>query len=37
LGVFAGVFLIVIFAGSQPVRDRLHRWRVAVVQWIDAV
>jgi hypothetical protein len=37
LGVFAGVFLVVSLAQSPPVRNRLHRCRVAVVQWIDAV
>ncbi len=37
LGVFAGGFMVVIFTGSRPMRNRLHRWRAAVVQWIDAV
>ena len=37
LGIFGGVFLVAICARNRPVRDRLHRWRVAVVQWIDAV
>lgn len=37
LGVSAGVCLVGIFARSRWVRNRLHRWRVAVAQWIDAV
>jgi hypothetical protein len=37
LGIFAGVFLLVIVAGSRPVRDRVQRWCAAMVQWIDAV
>jgi hypothetical protein len=37
LGIFAGVFLVVILARSQRVRNRVQRWRVAVVQWINAV
>lgn len=37
LGVFAGVFLIAILARSRPVRIRISRWRVAIVQWLDAV
>jgi Cys-tRNA synthase (O-phospho-L-seryl-tRNA:Cys-tRNA synthase) len=37
LGIFAGVFLVVILASSRKVRNRVHRWRVAVVQWINAV
>jgi hypothetical protein len=36
LGIFAGVFLVVIVARSRPVRNRVQRWRVAAVQWIDA-
>lgn len=37
LGIFAGVILLIIVARSRPVRNRLHHWRVAAVQWIDAV
>ena len=37
LGIFAGVFLVVIVARSRPVRNRVQRWRVAAVRWIDAV
>jgi subtilisin-like proprotein convertase family protein len=37
LGIFAGVFGIVILARSRPVRNRVQRWRVAAVQWINAV
>jgi hypothetical protein len=37
LGIFGGVLLIVILARCRPVRNRIHRWRVAIVQWIDAV
>jgi len=37
LGIFGGVFLVVIAGRSQPVRDRVQRFRAAVVQWVDAV
>ena len=37
LGIFGGVFVVVIVARSRPVRNRVHSWRVAVVHWIDAV
>lgn len=37
LGILAGIFLIVTLARSRPARDRMHRWRVAVVRWINAV
>lgn len=37
LGVFAGVFLVVILANSRGVRNWLHRWRGAFVQWVNAV
>jgi hypothetical protein len=37
LGVFGGVFLVVIVARSRPVRNRVQRCRDAVVQWINAV
>jgi hypothetical protein len=37
LGIFAGVFLVVIVARSRPVRNRVQRWRVAAVRWVDAV
>ena len=37
LGIFAGVFLVVIVARSRPLRNLVQRWRVAVVQWINAV
>ena len=37
LGVFAGVFLVVILARSRRVRDRIRRWRAAAVRWADAV
>ena len=35
LGIFAGVFLVIIIGRSRPVRDRFQHWRAAVVQWID--
>ena len=35
LGIFAGVFLVIILGRSRPVRDRFQHWRAAVVQWID--
>src|ERR1035441_9047378 len=34
LGIFAGVFLVVMVARSRPLRNQVQRWRVAVVQWI---
>jgi hypothetical protein len=37
LGCFAGVFLVVSLVRSQRVRKRVHRWCVAVNQWLDAV
>jgi hypothetical protein len=37
LGIFAGVFLVVLVARSRPVRNRVQRWRVAAVRWVDAV
>jgi hypothetical protein len=37
LGIFGGLVLVVIVARSRPVRDRVHRWRVAFVHWVDAV
>jgi hypothetical protein len=37
LGCFAGVFLAVSLVRSQRVRNRVHRWCVAVNQWLDAV
>ncbi|HOX56451.1 MAG TPA: PEP-CTERM sorting domain-containing protein [Candidatus Paceibacterota bacterium] len=37
LGIFAGVFLTVGLARNRQVRTRIHQWRTAVVQWIDAV
>lgn len=37
LGIFAGLFGAVGLVRSRPVRDRLHRCRVAIVQWVDAV
>jgi subtilisin-like proprotein convertase family protein len=37
LGILGGVFLVVIVGRSRQVRSQLRRWRVAAVQWIDAV
>jgi subtilisin-like proprotein convertase family protein len=37
LGIFGGIFLIVIVAKNRRVRDRIRRCRVAVLQWVDAV
>jgi hypothetical protein len=37
LGIFAGVFLVVIVARSRPLRNQVQHWRVAVVRWINAV
>lgn len=37
LGIFAGGCLLVVLARSRRVRNRLHRWRVGIVRWIDAV
>ena len=37
LGIFGGISLLVIVVRNPRVRDRLHRCRVAIVQWVDAV
>jgi hypothetical protein len=37
LGIFGGVFVLVIVGKSRPVRNRLHHWCVGVNQWLDAV
>jgi subtilisin-like proprotein convertase family protein len=37
LGIFAGVFLVVLVVRSRPVRNRVQRWRAAAVEWINAV
>jgi hypothetical protein len=37
LGIFAGGVLVVILVRSWRVRNRVHRWCVAVNQWLDAV
>jgi hypothetical protein len=37
LGVIAGVFLLVILARSRLVRNRVHRWHAAFVEWVNAV
>jgi hypothetical protein len=37
LSILAGIFLIVTLARSRWVRNHIHQWRVAMVQWIDAV
>ena len=37
LGIFGGVFLVVILARSQPVRNRVQCWRAAFVEWVNAV
>jgi len=37
LVIFAGLFGAVALVRSRRVRDRLHRCRVAIVQWVDAV
>jgi hypothetical protein len=37
LAIFAAVFLVVMVAQARPLRDRIRRWRVEIVQWIDAV
>jgi hypothetical protein len=37
LGIFAGVFLMVILVRSRPVLQRIHQLRAAVVQWLNAV
>jgi hypothetical protein len=34
VSVFAALFAVVGVARSQPVRDRMRRWRVAAGQWI---
>jgi hypothetical protein len=37
LAIFAGVFLVVTLARNQQVRNRVHRCRLAFVQWVNAV
>jgi hypothetical protein len=37
LGIFAGVFLVVIVVRSRLVRNRVRHWRAAAVEWINAV
>jgi hypothetical protein len=37
LGIFAGVFLVVIPVRSKWVRNRVRRWCVGINQWLDAV
>lgn len=37
LGIFGGLFGGVLLVQIRPVRNRLHRCRVAFVQWVDAV
>lgn len=37
LGIFGGVFLVGIIVRNPRVRNRVHGWRVAIVQWVDAV
>jgi hypothetical protein len=37
LGIFGGVALLGGLCRAKPVRDRLHRMRVAFVTWVDAV
>ena len=37
LGIFGGVFVVVIVARSKPVRNRVQRCRAAFVVWVNAV
>jgi hypothetical protein len=37
LGIFAGVFLVVLVVRSRSVRNRVQHWRAAAVEWINAV
>lgn len=37
LGIFAGVLVVGGVARTRAVRNRIQRWRTAVVQWVDAV
>ena len=37
LGVFGGLFLVVIVVRTRRVRAQLHRWRLAAIHWVDAV
>jgi subtilisin-like proprotein convertase family protein len=37
LGIFGGIFIVVIIARSRRVRRRLRLWRVGFVHWVDAV
>jgi hypothetical protein len=36
-GAYGGIVLVAVATRSRSVRHRLHRWQVAVNQWIDAV
>ncbi len=37
LGIFAGASVVALVGRSRRVRERIHRWCVAAVQWMDAV
>ena len=37
LGIFAGVFVVVVVVRSRSVRNRVQRWREAFVVWVNAV
>jgi hypothetical protein len=37
LGIFGGIFLLGGLCRTQRVRNRLHRCRVGVDHWLDAV
>ena len=37
LGIFGGVFVVVLISKNQRMRKRIHRWRDGVVEWVDAV
>jgi hypothetical protein len=37
LGLFGGLFGVVLVARSRPVRARIQHWRSAAVRWVDAV
>jgi len=37
LGIFGGIFLLVIVIRNPRLRERIHHCRVAVVHWVDAV
>ncbi len=36
LGVFGGLFLVIVVLRNPQVRNRMRRWHVAIINWVDA-